>query len=186
MLYAMHAQGYLSTLILNSPGHNEGQGVALNRMFQVATGDPIVKIDHDLVFDPSWLTEVQRILEDERVGLLGLFKYAHDPVDWRKTGKDVLGVAPEGYGFHTHICGSAMVIPRWVWKRIGPFDQRSDAFGEDWMFQRRVGASDLDIHCALPDRDLVVNNGFGIGPSTVVVAPDTVAKIHHGPRIFGP
>ncbi|GAC1524678.1 MAG: hypothetical protein NVS3B1_12760 [Marmoricola sp.] len=183
-LYTAHQQGKISTLILNSPGHNEGQGVALNRMFAIATGDPIVKIDHDLTFKPHWLAEAHRILEvgREEVGLLGLFKYHHEPVNWRET---LVRPEAEDYGLHTHICGSAMVIPRYVYEALGPFEQRSDAFAEDAAFQHKVSAQD-GLWCALPTEDLVENHGFGVGPSTVVVAADTVATIHHGPRIYGP
>lgn len=195
-LYQAHADGLISTLILNAPGFNQGQGVALNRMFSMATGDPIVKIDHDLEFTPGWLAQANDILEDPRVGLLGLFKYWLDPVDWRKTiisdvkvrdNEEALrkpgGGAPIGYAFHTHICGSAMVIPRKVWRQLGPFEEHSEAFAEDAGYQARVRTSP-QWYCALPDEDLVINHGFGVGPSTVVIAPDTVQPIHKEPRIY--
>jgi glycosyltransferase involved in cell wall biosynthesis len=179
-LYQAHMDGAISTLILNAPGVNRGQGVALNRMFSMATGDPIVKVDHDLIFQPGWMIPVNAILEDPKVGLLGLFKYEHDPVDWRKTK---INGAPPGHEYHTHICGSAMVIPRVVWETLGPFEEHSEAFAEDAMMQKKVHESGR-WHCALPTEDLVVNHGFGIGPSTVVVAPGTVQSIHKQPRIF--
>lgn len=190
-LYQAHSDGLISTLILNAPGYNQGQGIALNRMFSMATGNPIVKIDHDLEFQPGWMLKVREILEDPRVGLLGLFKYWMDPVDWRKTiltdawlqGQGI--PAPIGHKYHTHICGSAMVIPRHVWRVLGPFEKHSEAFAEDADYQRRVHTSP-NWFCALPDEDLVINHGFGIGPSTVVVAENTVAKIHKEPRIYGP
>lgn len=191
-LYQAHADGLISSLILNAPGYNQGQGVALNRMFSMATGDPIVKIDHDLVFSSGWLVKAKEILAaSANVGLLGLFKYELDPVDWRKTViTDVeLGhrygflKKPIGFSYHTHICGSAMVIPRAVYETLGPFEEHSEAFAEDADYQQRVHES-LNWFCALPDDDLVVNRGFGIGPSTVVVGPDTVQSIHKEPRIF--
>lgn len=189
-LYQAHAEGLISTLILNAPGYNQGQGVALNRMFSMATGDPIVKIDHDLEFKPGWMVNVNQILEDSRVGLLGLFKYEHDPVDWRKTGISRANREPFkhlgdpiGYSFHTHICGSAMVIPREIWNNLGRFEEHSAAFAEDADYQARVDKSWL-WSCALPDDDLVVNHGFGIGPSTVVIAENTVQPIRREPRIY--
>jgi glycosyltransferase involved in cell wall biosynthesis len=188
-LYQAHSEGLISTLILNAPGYNQGQGVALNRMFSMATGDPIVKVDHDLVFEENWMLRVKEILEDERVGLLGLFKYWQEPVDWRKTiltdvHLHVRGIRrPIGHKYHTHICGSAMVIPRVVWNALGPFEEHSEAFAEDALFQAAVHESGEWFN-ALPDQDLVVNNGFGIGPSTVVVAEDTVQTIHKEPRIY--
>jgi glycosyltransferase involved in cell wall biosynthesis len=191
-LYQAHSEGAISTLILNAPGYNQGQGVALNRMFSMATGDPIVKIDHDLVFEPGWMLRVNEILgKAPNIGLLGLFKYWQEPVDWRKTVITDVELdrrykflrKPIGFSYHTHICGSAMVIPRAVYETLGPFEEHSEAFAEDWAFQKRVHES-LNWFNALPDDDLVVNNGFGVGPSTVVVAEGQVQKIHKEPRIY--
>lgn len=177
----------VSTAIINPPGHNQGQGVALNRMFRIATGDPIIKLDQDLIFQPGWLAKTREILADERVGLLGLFKYWHDPVDWRKTGIEVWGTPPT-HSFYTHICGSGMAIPRRVWEELGPFAEHWDSFGEDWGFQQTVHGSGRWLN-ALPSEDLVTNQGFGIGPSTVVVAgpngQPTVHKINKRPRLVG-
>lgn len=186
-LYTIHQQGRVSSVILNAPGVNQGQGVALNRMFRMATGDPIIKLDHDLIFKPDWLGRVNAILRDERVGLLGLFKYEHEPVDWHQTGIVASeGEPPRGYGFHTHICGSGFAVPRRVWEMLGPFEERWESFGEDWDFQKRVHAWP-GIYNALPDEDLVTNQGFGIGPSTVVVLGDggepEPRKIHQLPML---
>lgn len=185
-------EGLVSTVISNPPGHNQGQGVALNRMFRMATGDPIIKCDQDMIFRAGWLAECRRILRtDPRVGLLGVFKYEHDPVDWRKTRRPAplwhepprdTGGLHVGYDFHTHICGSVMVIPRQVWRFLGPFDEHSDAFAEDAMMQKAVNESGKWA-CALPDNDLADNHGFGIGPSTVVEEGYVVHRIHHGPRL---
>lgn len=214
VLQAAQQTGRVSTVILNPPGHNQGQGVALNRMFNMATGNPIIKCDQDMTFKPGWLQECERILQDPRVGLLGVFKYWHDPVDWRKTRRvaptwhpgmwhealrgphdcgeecpwydepdDMPSNLEHGYSFHTHICGSVMVIPRVVWRELGPFAEHSDAFAEDAMMQRAVNDSGRWA-CALPDQDLAINHGFGIGPSTVVEEGMKVHKIHHGPVIF--
>jgi glycosyltransferase involved in cell wall biosynthesis len=190
-LYQAHADGLISTLILNAPGYNQGQGVALNRMFSMATGDPIVKVDHDLIFQPGWMVKVNEILAGGNVGLLGLFKYWQEPVDWRKTVITDVELEsryrflrkPIGFSYHTHICGSAMVIPRKVYEALGPFEEHSDAFAEDWAYQKRVHES-LNWFCALPDEDLVENIGFGIGPSTVVVGEGIVQKIQKEPRIY--
>jgi glycosyltransferase involved in cell wall biosynthesis len=182
MLREFQEDGYVSTLILNRPGHNEGQGVALNRMFSIATGDYIVKLDQDLIFFDNWLRQAVDILEkDTEIGLLGLFRYEHDPVDYRKT--EVVSVTPQDdtYTFHTHICGSGFVVPRGVWEELGPFAQRSPAFSEDWEFQRAVAEG---WYNALPTRDLVQNRGFGIGPSTIVNPGNKITKIQTGPYII--
>ncbi len=194
--------GLVSTVILNPRGHNQGQGTALNRMFNMATGDPIIKLDQDLIFRPSWLVDVCDILDRNardctskvplypgskdgieggpRIGLLGLFHYHHDPVDSAKTR-----VAAHGYWEqHTHICGSGFAVTRECWRALGPFGEHSAAFAEDWVFQMRVTESSRYV-CALPPGDLVDNQGFGIGPSTVVIAKDTVQPIHMHPHIIG-
>lgn len=196
-----------ATLILNRPGNNQGQGTALNRMFHMAAGDPIIKLDQDLIFYDGWLVDVKGILarnkrhlpgsgrgmsvgreavelspREPEIGLLALMHYDHDPVASRKckmAGRD-------GWEEHTHILGSAFAVTRKCWKALGPFEEHSDAFAEDWAFQRRVTDSD-DFACGLPiyGTDLVQNQGFGVGPSTVVVAEGTVAEIHHEPFVIG-
>lgn len=195
--------GKASTVIRNPPGHNQGQGIALNRMFTMAKGDPIIKLDQDLIFQPDWLAKVNSVLYDNAaknrstgmdgikrqdwqplIGLLGLFHYHHDPV---ASMKCKINQFP-GWQSHTHICGSGFAVRRATWRKLGPFEEHSDAFSEDWDFQRRVTAS-KDFVCALPDNDLVTNQGFGVGPSTVVVAAPpgaapTVQKIHHKPYVI--
>lgn len=192
LLYTWHQRGVISSLMLNAPGVNLGQGVALNKMFHAATGDPIIKLDHDLVFKDGWLDRVQQILADPAVGLCGMFKYWLDPADCRKTivTEDMLrarGVPmPTGHSYHTHLVGSAMAIPRRIWEALGPFEQGWESFGEDWEKQKQIYRAGL--FNALPDEDLVENVGFGLGPSTVVVANEETGqpeprKIHKYPML---
>lgn len=180
-LHTLQRSGLISSLILNPPGHNQGQGVALNRMFNMASGDPILKLDQDMIYNDGWLSDVVATLNSNpRIGLLGLFHYHHDPVDTAKCR-----IADHGdHEEHRIICGSGFAIPRAAWDALGPFEEHSDAFAEDHDMQVRVTARD-DMYCALPKGDLVTNVGFGVGPSTVVVDHGTVAKIHHGPMVIG-
>lgn len=181
-LHEMQARGQFSTLIMNQPGHNQGVGCAIKRCFDVAQGDVLVKVDQDLVFQSGWLTRVREILADPNVGLTGLFAYHHDPVDVAKTKLD--GIEPPDdatWSYHTHICGSAFAITRETYERFG-IETHSDAFAEDWDLMKRLSATELV--CALPNEALVVNVGFGIGPSTVVVAENTVQTIKHKPHLF--
>lgn len=177
-------QGYISHLILNKSGHNEGVGTAINRTFALATGDPIIKLDQDLIFHEDWLARTVGILNiDENIGMLGLFKYHHDPVDWREMRIDV--PTKGGYHYTRQFCGSAMAIPRKVWEVLGPMDEHLDAFNEDSNFMKRVRTGgnwegNVGWELALPDVDLVENQGFGVGPSTVVPDHGVVATIHHG------
>lgn len=200
MLNRLLAEGKISTVIANRPGHNQGQGVALNRMFNAAQGDPIIKLDQDLVYQPGWLRESVRILDANRaridgvahpegnplegepaIGALGLFRYYAEPVHHEE-------MFVQGWGGEWEECkdfvGSAMVIPRDAWEAFGPFDQHSDAFAEDREFKMKLRAEGLAL--ALPSgQDFVTNIGFGVGPSTVVVDHGQVATIHHEPHIIG-
>lgn len=197
-LRELHRNGMISLLMLNSPGHNEGQGVALNRMFAAATGDPIIKMDHDLILEPDWLEECVAILKadqdrefagfsDERIGALGLFKYDHPPV-----AHGEMFIKQHVYDDYSweevqDFVGSAMVIPREAYQICGPFEERSAAFAEDAVFKKRISESDY-WYCALPLNDLAQNVGFGLGPSTVNI-PDadggaTVQPIKSEPMII--
>lgn len=184
------SRNMVSSLILNPGGHNQGQGVALNRMFGMATGDPILKLDQDLIFAPEWLKRVKDLLdandaaadrgEEPRIGLLGLLHYHLEPVDSAKTRIEQF----DGWSSRTHILGSGFALTRRCWEALGPFDEHSEAFAEDWSMQQAVTAHPEYV-CALPDDDLCVNQGMGIGPSTVVVGPGKVAEIHRGPYLIG-
>lgn len=188
-------QGQGATVITNAPGHNQGQGTALNRMFRMAKGDPIIKLDQDLLYRPGWLADVNNLLasnadrsyepthgiaKEPRIGLLGLLHYHHDPVASIKCK-----IAEHGsWQSHTHILGSGFAVPRDCWRKLGPFSEHSAAFAEDWQFQRKVTDSE-DWVCGLPNEDLVENRGMGIGPSTVVIGPGQVRPIHTEPYILG-
>lgn len=159
---------YGATTITNKSGHNQGQGTALNRMFNMASGDPIIKLDSDLIFDDHWLENAIDIFRrDETVGLLGLLHYYHEPVDSRKTvinpryAMDYIS-----HTYHTHILGSAFAVRRETWEELGPFSEHSEAFAEDWEFQVKVTES-KKWHCALPKESLVKNIGMGYETSTV-------------------
>lgn len=175
-----------ATIIANPPGWNTGQGTALNRMFSIASGDPIIKLDQDILFTSGWLTKTQAIMQpNPQIGLLGLFHYHHEPCDSAKTRIRQY----DGWSSRTHILGSAFAVRRECWEELGPFAEHSAAFDEDWVFQCKVTESS-DWVCALPDEDLVANQGFGVGPSTVVVAgangQPTVTPIHTGPKVLNP
>lgn len=191
--------GLVSHVILNPIGHNEGQGTALNRMFNMASGDIIVKADQDLIYQPGWTKAIREILESSQdahskdgpdhmkaVGCLGLFKYEVDPVDHRK-----MHIAPKMWGrvqwdVVKDFVGSLMAIPRAAWEELGPFDEHSDAFAEDYSFKMKVAES-ANWCLGLTPTDLVTNVGFGEGPSTVVVRDEenelTSRAIHHGPHL---
>lgn len=189
--------GRISHLILNPIGHNEGQGTALNRMFHMASGDIIIKADQDLIYQPGWTKTIREILEASEdahsrrpdikaVGCLGLFKYEVDPVDHRK-----MHIATKMWGRPQwdevrDFVGSLMAIPRAAWEELGPFDEHSDAFAEDYSFKMKVAES-AEWCLGLTPVDLVTNVGFGEGPSTVVVRDEnnqlTSRAIHHGPHL---
>lgn len=189
VLENLRDQGTLSTVILNARGHNEGVGRSFNRAAAAASGDPIIKIDQDLLFQPGWLRRTVDLLSrDTDVGCAGLFKYPVDPVDWRKMQIDwepeyelvpVPGIEP--YHYVADFVGSAIAIPSEVWDEYGPWPEYSDAFAEDVEF--KLGLRARGMRLALPDDDLATNRGFGVGPSTVVIAPQTVQTIHHGPLV---
>jgi glycosyltransferase involved in cell wall biosynthesis len=163
LISELYARKKASTVIFNSPGHNQGQGTALNRMFKIATGDPIIKLDADLKYYVGWLSEVIRLMkENEEIGLLGLLHYYHEPVDTRETVIDRY----DDWSSHTHILGSAFAVRRECWEELGPFSEHSEAFAEDWEFQKKVTDSDKWV-CALPKENLVANVGMGYETSVV-------------------
>lgn len=194
-LYLHHLvdQGHISTLIESPPGHNQGQGVALNRMFNMARGDPIIKLDHDLIFREGWLRHSVDILDrneraaregyETRIAALGLFKYHAEPV----RHEDMFIAAHEGWDEVKDFVGSAMVIPRDAWNYFGPFEEHSEAFAEDAVFKQKITNTSFRRCCALTQEDLVSNQGFGVGPSTLVLNHQhDLQAIHKEPKIIYP
>jgi len=190
-LHHLVNQGRISTLIENPPGHNQGQGIALNRMFNMAKGDPIIKLDHDLIFREGWLRHSVDVLKANaeewhngfpRIGCLGLFKYEYEPVRF----SDML-IADRGDFYEVEdFVGSAMVITRASWEQFGPFGEHSEAFAEDAVFKQNVTASN-DWCCALTKDDLCRNQGFGVGPSTLVINEDhDLQPFKREPKIIYP
>jgi len=207
-LLQMSNDGVISTLLMNSPGWNEGQGIAMNRMAAVAKGDPIIKCDQDLVFQPGWLKKVNEVLAKnlkidrtgcfngecvhdddpcqiacemapQLIGALGIFKYHHPPVEFEEM---LLRMYPD-YSEVQDFVGSFIAMPRAAWEMFGPWEERSAAFAEDNAYK-------LDLTkiegwcCALTNEELAYNQGFGIGPSTLVLGPEEVKEIKPGPRLF--
>lgn len=170
-----------ATIITNKPKWNQGQGIALNRMFGMAKGDPIVKLDQDLLYSPGWLNEAVRLFnENPEIGLIGLLHYYFEPVDTFKTVIE----RHDDWSAHTHILGSGFAVRRKCWEELGPFEEHSDAFAEDWTFQKAVSTSE-NWKCALPKADLVKNERMGIPHSTVVEESGKVHTIHKSPYILG-
>jgi len=184
--------GAISTLIENPPDHNQGVGNATRRMFDIAQGDPIIKIDQDLIFMPGWLRHVVDVLqrnqvardidaEEPAIGALGLFKYHAAPVHHAEMFKRSWSYWHEVQDF----VGSALVVPRVFYEEHGPFATHSDAFAEDVEFKTKL--QDAGLALGLTVDDYVVNQGFGLGPSTVAIddgqGRPTSATIKHGPKI---
>lgn len=208
-LFRMSQTGVISTLLMNPPGHNEGQGIAMNRMAAVAKGDPIIKCDQDMVLRPGWLREINSILLENRnagkglcvhgacprpetcpsvcedaeplIGALGVFRYPVEPVAY----EDML-IKPRGrWEEHRDFVGSFIAIPRDAWELFGPWTERSSSFDEDNLFKLEIAATE-GWCVALTAEEFGENQGFGIGPSTVVTSTGDVARIKPGPRIHVP
>lgn len=207
-LVRMSNEGVISTLLMNSPGWNEGQGIAMNRMAAVAKGDPIIKCDQDLIFSPGWLRKVQAVLQanweadragcvhgscpkpemcsrcedaEPLIGALGIFRYPVYPVRY----EDMLLADHGAWEEHRDFVGSFIAMPRAAWTVFGPWGERSVAFAEDNVFKLEVAATE-GWCCALTKEELAINQGFGVGPSTLALGPGKVAEIKQAPKVYEP
>lgn len=197
-------QGLVSTLIENPPGHNQGVGVAMNRCFSVARGEYLLKLDQDLIFEPGWLRKAVAIIDENQnigrndrrlpdtveplIGALGFFRYGAEPVRYEDMFIRDWGGGDGAWEEHQDFVGSAMMFDAQVWEEFGPFEERSAAFAEDVAFKKLLQREGYKL--ALPKcGDLVQNQGFGYGPSTVVVKDEneqlTSRDIKKGPLLFG-
>ncbi len=175
-------RGIGATTIQNRRGHNEGQGTSLNRMFSIAKGDPIIKLDADLKYYKGWLNEVNRLMnENPKIGLLGLMHYYHEPVHSHNT----VFVRHLDWSEHTHILGSAFAVRREVWEYFRPFPEHSDGFGEDRWLQDEVHKS-VGWAVALPKENLTAEldgGTMGPGKSSIFDENQVLTPIHKGPYI---
>lgn len=191
--------GRISRLILNPPGHNEGQGVALNRMFHMAKGDILVKADQDLIYKPGWTKAIRETIDQSRaswndhdrgfpkIGALGLFKYHVEPVHYQDMYVESVRVGDVEWDECKDFVGSLIAMPREAWEEFGPWEERSPAFAEDAVMKQQITASS-NWCCALTPEDYVENVGFGVGPSTLVEGFDEkgdgiLAQIEPGPHL---
>jgi len=180
LLY-LRRESRISYLILNA-GRNMGVGHAFNACVNLAHGDYIFKLDQDLLYKPGWLKKSIQILDIPEVGAMGLFHYAHDPVDSRKM---LINSYPD-FQDHQDFVGSAVGFRRDVMSTFGRWDNFSDAFAEDYVWKMKVKEGGLKL--ALPHQDLAENFGFGYGPSTVVAKNEAgelvPSKFSKEPLIF--
>lgn len=184
--------GVISQVLYQPPGHNQGVGESIRKCFGVASGDVLVKVDQDLIFKPDWLKKAIDILFDvvevdgvpTRIGALGLFTY-RDLADERFRTITEYG----RWRSVTDFVGSAFLIARDIYEKVGPIPTHSTAFAEDVELKQRL--RDAGYLIALPTEDLCTNRGFGVGPSTVVTAFDPatgqgeVQSIHQSAVLFG-
>lgn len=162
----------IEKVILKQIGCNEGVGKAINTSFYIAEGDYLFKLDQDLIFKKDWLkTSLDLLEKNSKIGLLGLFHYHFDPVDTKKTFINNY----DDWEEHTHICGSGFAVPHYIYSMFG-INSHSEAFAEDWELMKKLEKSAF-YYNALPFHNLVENQGFGIGTSTVVTDKG-VTKIH--------
>lgn len=164
--------GKISTLILNPPNYNEGVGRSINKCFKIATGDILIKVDSDIKFEKDWLVKTLSIFEDnDRLGLLGLCHYHHDPVDYEKTLINYF----DDHTVHTHILGSVFAVRKEVYEQFG-IDSYSQAFAEDWELMKKIQA-DKYWYNGLPLQPLAHNYGMGFGKSTIALSPGVTKNI---------
>ena len=171
----------LSTLILNA-GKNQGVGASINRGFHAAHGKWLFKLDSDLEYKPQWLEKAVAILETfPEIGVLGLFRYWHEPCDWRK----MLIRREERDGLMIQVAkdfvGSTMGFNRDTFESFGDFIEGSSSFGEDYMYKMEIKKTGKWL--VLPEEDLVENYGFG-EPYTSMIYKRKQVGVSKIPLIF--
>lgn len=150
-IYTLYKEKKISSLIVNG-GKNRGVGRAFNNCLALAEGEYIFKIDTDLVFHHNWLSTACSALDNNKdVGAISLFNYRHyDPVDTRfeitEERSDISIVndfVSSVYGF-----------------RHKDLDKILPA--QDDGNHTKLGK------LAITKRDMVENQGFGVGKSVYV------------------
>jgi len=190
-IYELVRAKKVSTALFNC-GQNMGLGIQVNRGFQIARGDFLLKLDADLSYTPGWLSHVMWLLRShERIGCLGLFKYWHPPVHFPdKLIAEHFEKEPHFYEVMDFV-GSAICVRREIYEMFGPwFEDAPHNFGEDIAFKDAVQSDGYML--ALPKCDLVHNFGFGEHLSSLIKVIDWKGGNHiynvpsFAPLIFNP
>ena len=167
----VHPYPWISTAIFNC-GKNIGLGAGINRGFNVARGDYLLKMDADLRYKEGWLTEATELLDTfPEVGMLGLFHYHHDPCDHEKEFIEYRNWEGKTIEIVNDFVGSCMVMRREVYEKNGLF-REDKVFSEDVAYKEML--QDRGYLLGLPVEDKVVNIGFGEQHSSLI---RTIGKI---------
>jgi len=168
-------RAHAAATVLFNTDRNLGIGIAVNRGFQIARGDYLFKLDADLMYEPGWLTEAVRLLEQHgEIGCLGLFKYWHKP---RIFSENIINTFPDYYEVVDFV-GSAIGMRREIYDEYGPWHEKTHTFGEDKQFKMKVQAG--GFHLALPIDDLALNVGFGEHLTSLIKVIDW----KHGKHVY--
>lgn len=171
------------SMFIGNGGPNRGVGEGMRRGFRLASGDYLVKLDADLEYRDGWLDKAIAALERyPDIGCIGWFDYhTYAPADSRfnKLEERALDEQHRVWIVDDFV-SSAMMLRARDYKMFGEIDSGSEAFAEDVVYKQKLVAAGMKLAILSPD--LIVNHGFGLGKSTVVVADDAgnprVADIH--------
>jgi glycosyltransferase involved in cell wall biosynthesis len=182
-LFSLLDADLVSWLVYNG-GQNMGLGRSMRNCFDLSRGDYVIKLDADLQLSPGWLSASISLLDSyEKLGVLGLFRYSHKPVDFRDMYiETVSSPGALSYEVHKDFVGSALLMRRDIYDRFGPVGEGSAAYAEDFMFKMKV--REAGYHLGLPMADLAVNSEFGIGKSVVVQEDGQVRAVSPLSRLF--
>lgn len=181
-IYKWLRQGTISTAILNG-GPNRGVGEGMRRGFRLASGDYLVKLDADLEYRDGWLEKAMAALERyPDIGCIGWFDYhTYTPDDPRFNKLEERSLdGQHSIWIVDDFVSSAMMLRAGDYRAFGEIDSGSEAFAEDFVYKNKLVAAGMKLAILSPD--LIINHGFGLGKSTVVVPGDDgkphVADIH--------
>lgn len=173
----------ISSVILNA-GPNMGIGTGINRGFSISKGEFLIKCDSDIEFQDGWLNQGVACLDEfPQLGMVGFFKYHHDPCKHADKYLCTLSSERVAVDICSDFVSSIFMIRTNEYRAYGPLPEHNPAFDEDVVFKKRLQNNHFLL--GLTASDCVTNFGFGIPHSTVVNPDMSVTKVHQSPLIFG-
>lgn len=172
----IHCMG--ATVITNCPEWNQGIGTGLNRMFNIASGDPIVKLDNDQDFTEGWLTKGIEILDKYAgIGILGFEHYHHEGCDYHDTMIEDHGDWTE----HDFVLGASFAVRRECWEDCKPFPEHTWSSDNDFMKKAvkegwRIGLMKESYNNT---RDYM-----GFQHSSIAIAPGEMLEVKNKPYLI--
>lgn len=157
--------GYRLTVYDNAP-INYSLTWLWNRFIERSKRDVIALVNADVIVSPGWDTEALALFEEYEdcpiampvsnyVFHSALANIPSPDETWPESVPKLVDHLKENQsrfhlsGDHAFVSGHCMLVRRWIWERLGGFNENFPFLNNDWEFNQRVIAANLKLGVCL-------------------------------------